>query len=289
MAHDDPHDSMRQFFLGRPKPRQAPADAAAAQKALEEGNRQFAGWVRRCYDEQPATAEELGLPESLGRPGEIPKQAPFATVVACSDARVPVRLLLGQSVNDVFEIRVAGNALDEEGLGSVEYALRHLPSTQVVAVFGHTHCGAITAAVDSYLQPSQFNPTGPTRGVRAIIHRGLGAVLQAAGGLEQTDRAAAPGTPQYREQLIETAVYLNAAGAAQELQLAVRDAGKQDRVRALFGVYDLADQYLKAPRADQEGRLVLAPGLAPAPADATALEQMARAVADQVARRAASV
>lgn len=287
MPHGDPHDPMRQCFLGRPQPRKAPADAEAAQRVLEEGNRQFAGWVRGCYDEDPATAEELGLPESLGRPGEIPQQTPFATVVACSDARVPVRLLLGQSVNDVFEIRVAGNALDEEGLGSVEYALHHLPSTRVVAVFGHTHCGAITAAVDAYLQPSQFNPTGPTRGIRAIIHRGLAAVLQAVRGLEQADGAAAPGTPQYREQLIETAVYLNAANAAQELQLAVRDAGKQDQVHALFGAYDMVDQYLKSPRADQEGRLALAPGLAPAPADAAALEQMARAVAGQVARRAA--
>jgi carbonic anhydrase len=73
-------------------------------------------------------------------------QHPFATVIACSDSRVPVEILFDQGVGDLFVIRVAGNVLDVDEIGSVEYGVDHL-ETPIMLVLGHTHCGAVTAVV----------------------------------------------------------------------------------------------------------------------------------------------
>ncbi len=58
--------------------------------------------------------------------GQLPKQAPFAVVVGCSDARVPTELLFGQGFNDLFIIRVAGNVLGDVCMGSIEFAINAL-------------------------------------------------------------------------------------------------------------------------------------------------------------------
>ncbi len=74
-------------------------------------------------------------------------QHPFATIVACSDSRVPVELLFDQGVGDLFVIRVAGNVIGVDETGSVEYAIEHL-DTPIVVLLGHEQCGAVTAAVE---------------------------------------------------------------------------------------------------------------------------------------------
>ena len=71
-------------------------------------------------------------------------QHPFATVIACSDSRVPVEILFDQGVGDIFVIKVAGNVCNTDEIGSVEYGVDHL-DTPVMVVLGHTHCGACTA------------------------------------------------------------------------------------------------------------------------------------------------
>ncbi len=73
-------------------------------------------------------------------------QSPFATVMACSDSRVPVELLFDRGVGDLFVIRVAGNVADTDEVGSIEYGVDHL-ETPVMVVLGHTRCGAVTAVV----------------------------------------------------------------------------------------------------------------------------------------------
>ncbi|MDD2219019.1 MAG: carbonic anhydrase [Desulfoplanes sp.] len=73
-------------------------------------------------------------------------QHPFATVIACSDSRVPAALLFDQGIGDIFTIKVAGNVMDVDEIGSVEYGVDHL-GTPVMVVLGHTHCGAVTAVV----------------------------------------------------------------------------------------------------------------------------------------------
>jgi carbonic anhydrase len=68
----------------------------------------------------------------------------FATVLACSDSRVPVELIFDVGVMDIFTVKVAGNVVDIDEAGSIEYGLVHV-ETPVLVVLGHTQCGAVTA------------------------------------------------------------------------------------------------------------------------------------------------
>ena len=68
----------------------------------------------------------------------------FATVITCSDSRVPVERVFDAGVMDTFVIRVAGNVIDTDEAGSIEYGLAHV-KTPVLVVLGHTQCGAVTA------------------------------------------------------------------------------------------------------------------------------------------------
>ena len=71
-------------------------------------------------------------------------QHPFAVVLCCSDSRVAPEIIFDQKLGDLFVIRNAGNVVDEDVLGSIEYAVEHL-ETPLVVVLGHSCCGAVTA------------------------------------------------------------------------------------------------------------------------------------------------
>lgn len=87
---------------------------------------------------------------------EIAKsQAPFAVLVSCSDSRVPPELLFGRGLGDLFIIRVAGNTISQEGLGSIEYAVAQL-KVPLVLVMGHERCGAVAAAVSMVKDNTSF-------------------------------------------------------------------------------------------------------------------------------------
>jgi len=75
-------------------------------------------------------------------------QHPFATVLACSDSRVPVELIFDQGLGDLFVVRVAGNVAQVDEMGSIEYAVGHL-ATPLVVVLGHSQCGEVTAVVEN--------------------------------------------------------------------------------------------------------------------------------------------
>lgn len=77
---------------------------------------------------------------------ETEGQKPFAIIVSCADSRVPPELIFNQGLGDLFVVRVAGNIVNEENLASIEYAVEHLKAPLIV-VLGHTHCGAVKAAV----------------------------------------------------------------------------------------------------------------------------------------------
>jgi carbonic anhydrase len=75
-------------------------------------------------------------------------QFPFATILSCIDSRVSAELVFDQGLGDVFSIRIAGNFVNEDILGSMEFACK-LAGTKVVIVLGHTSCGAIKGACDN--------------------------------------------------------------------------------------------------------------------------------------------
>jgi len=111
----------------------APKDAL---RLLLDGNRRYA------RDEGAASAASIGT----RREKLAAAQRPFAVVLGCSDSRVPVEIVLDQSLGDLFVVRVAGNILSDHVIGSIEYAVEHFGSA-LVLVLGHSGCGAVTAAV----------------------------------------------------------------------------------------------------------------------------------------------
>lgn len=85
--------------------------------------------------------------ESKKRRAELEKgQHPFVAVLSCSDSRVPPEIVFDQGLGDIFEIRNAGNVVDEHVIGSIEYAIVHA-GVKLVVVMGHEDCGAVKATI----------------------------------------------------------------------------------------------------------------------------------------------
>lgn len=72
-------------------------------------------------------------------------QYPFAVILSCIDSRVPAELVFDQGIGDIFSVRVAGNIVNEDILGSIEYSCK-VAGSKIVVVMGHTKCGAVTSA-----------------------------------------------------------------------------------------------------------------------------------------------
>ena len=73
-------------------------------------------------------------------------QFPFATVLSCIDSRVPTEMVFDQGIGDIFSIRIAGNILNEDILGSMEFAC-NVAGSKLIVVLGHTSCGAVKGAI----------------------------------------------------------------------------------------------------------------------------------------------
>jgi carbonic anhydrase len=106
--------------------RPRPLDGDAALARLINGNRAFAALLEDPTNEHleriiSVDSRDLGLGDT-----SLPKQRPFAAILGCSDARVPVELIFNEGPNDLFVIRVAGNGLGTEILGSLKYAVDNL-------------------------------------------------------------------------------------------------------------------------------------------------------------------
>jgi carbonic anhydrase len=250
-------------------PRVQPATAAEAASLLVEGNGAFAAAIdRHARGEDvrlvtPISASDIGLAPTAG---EAPRHEPFAAVVGCADARVPVELVLGQQINGIFVVRVAGNVLGAECLGSLEYAVENLPVLRLLVVLGHTRCGALGAAVDAYLDAERYLGTAGEPSLRAVVDALTGAVRIAA---EALAAEVGPRWREHRAALVDTAATINAAIAATALRHAFRDRTGPS-LDVVFGVYDLGSRVvgLPGPAADW------AAGLAAPPAGAGELAEL---------------
>jgi carbonic anhydrase len=100
---------------------------------LVDGNRRFVNNLRKDHDHLEMINET--------REG----QYPFGVLLSCMDSRASVELIFDQGLGDLFSIRVAGNIVNNDILGSLEYAVKYVGS-KVLMVLGHTSCGAITSA-----------------------------------------------------------------------------------------------------------------------------------------------
>ncbi|KAF3891019.1 carbonic anhydrase [Tolypothrix bouteillei VB521301] len=122
-----------------------PLDPDASLKRLMDGNQRFV--------EQKGTHPD----QSKSRVTEVSRsQHPFATLLCCADSRVPPEILFDEGIGDLFDIRVAGNIVTDEVLGSIEYAVDIL-KTPLIMVLGHERCGAVTAAVQGESLPGHIS------------------------------------------------------------------------------------------------------------------------------------
>jgi carbonic anhydrase len=123
--------------------------------------------------------------QAAKRRAELTKsQHPFAIIVSCSDSRVPPEIVFDQGLGDLFVVRVAGNVINDEALGSIEYSVDHL-AARLIVVLGHQRCGAVKAAKETIAAKGkapahiQSLVTAIKPAVEATVHGDLEATMEA--------------------------------------------------------------------------------------------------------------
>lgn len=163
----------------------------------------------------------------------------YATVIACSDSRVPVERLFDAGVMDLFVICIAGNVCNTDEIGSIEYGLAHV-HTPVLVVLGHTQCGAVTTAVRAC----------QTGGIE--LERNIVPLIESI--LPVAERVTAHSHESSEEQLVVQAIEENVWYSIERLFLqspTVRELVKTDAVKVLGAIYDIGTgeiRWLAEPR-----------------------------------------
>ena len=151
-------------------------------------------------------------------------QHPFATILGCSDSRVPPEIVFDQGLGDLFIVRVAGNVIGSEILGSLGYALAHL-HTPLFVVLGHERCGAVQAALQT-----KFHGTREKRKIEELVD----SIVPALADIDPAEPA---------EQQWQHAVEANVRYAVR--QLAATPAGRAaldvGQIQIVGAVYELAN------------------------------------------------
>jgi carbonic anhydrase len=268
----------------------SPKTSSEALKRMAKGNRRFMEMVSGLQKAtaQSQTGEPMVIPVdlvSMGLPfiaGQMPEHNPYAIVLSCSDARAPVEQVFDCVANDLFSVRVAGNVLGLECLGSIDYAVAKLSeSLRAAIVLGHTGCGAVTAAVDMYLAPNDFMNVAFSHAVRSLIDRIMLAVRAASRALDDVRGSNDHDSPEYRNQLISAAVFINAAVTAFDMNREIKSVGGQ-KIAVVYSVYDVAR--CRSSATPQEETIQGEPMFLPAPQNSGALHILARDIAERLTR-----
>jgi carbonic anhydrase len=160
---------------------------------------------------------------SAGRVAHSQGQAPFAAILGCADSRVAPELAFDQAPGDLFVVRVAGNFVTPDGLGSLEFGAAVL-GTKVIMVLGHSSCGAVDATVAA-LQKGNDLPGHIADLVRAMKPGVESALKQTGDGLAQ--------------RAVVANVRYNVQRLQQEKPI-IADLVASGKLRVVGGVYDLA-------------------------------------------------
>ena len=151
----------------------------------------------------------------------------YATVLSCSDSRVPVELIFDAGIMDLFVVRVAGNVCDTDEIGSIEYGLAHV-KTPVLVILGHTRCGAVTAVS----QAVAGHGHQLERNIPPLVDNIVPAVKRA---MEQH-------ADVHGEAIVPFAIEENVWQAVDDLFMkspAVRNLVKAGKVKVVGAIYDL--------------------------------------------------
>jgi carbonic anhydrase len=160
---------------------------------------------------------------SAGRASRALGQAPFAAILGCADSRVAPELAFDQSPGDLFVVRVAGNLVTADGLGSLEFGAAVL-GTKLIMVLGHNSCGAVNATVAA-LQKGNDLP-GHIAGLVSAMKPGVESALKQPGS--DLEQRAVVANVQYNVERLKKATPILA------------DMVAKGDLRVVGGVYDLA-------------------------------------------------
>ena len=192
---------------------------------LTQGNQRFASHkATRTH----ADAARLSLAASQDQ-----GKYALATVITCSDSRVPVEIIFDAGIMDLFVIRVAGNVCQTDEIGSIEYGLAHV-HTPVLVVLGHTQCGAVNAV------------TKAVQGQKVALERNIPPLVAPIQPAVQKALAVKPGLKG--QALIDRAIEENVWQGIHDLFMAspaTRKLVSSGKVKVVGGIYDLASGQVK--------------------------------------------
>ncbi|TVQ77788.1 MAG: carbonic anhydrase [Flavobacteriales bacterium] len=190
-----------------------------ALKRLKEGNQRFVNNVHaNCdYREEVKTTAQ--------------GQYPFATILSCIDSRTSSVLIFDQSIGDIFVTRIAGNVVNPDILGSLEYAVKYA-GAKLILVLGHTKCGAVTSACN-HVQDG--NITGLLDKIQPAVERAKGLENE----LDYVDRVAALNVDE------AVARIRNESAIIRQLEL-------EGKVKLLGAMYDIATGKVEFEEIDVE-------------------------------------
>lgn len=194
-------------------------------KMLQEGNERFYEG-KATYPHTNATRLEMAGKENQGNYA-------YATVLSCSDSRVPVELVFDAGVMDIFVVRVAGNVCDTDEIGSIEYGLAHV-NTPLLVVLGHTQCGAVTAVTHAVHGEGHKLE----RNIPPLVDNIIPAVKRA---MKQHKEA-------HGDEIIPFAIEENVWQAVDDLFMkspAVRNIVKEGKAKVIGAIYDVATGKVK--------------------------------------------
>ncbi|WP_084553440.1 carbonic anhydrase [Desulfopila aestuarii] len=197
----------------------AKPNADEALDLLKKGNERFVSGMSM----HPNTSSERLIQAGKENQGDHA----YATVITCSDSRVPVELLFDAGIMDTFVVRVAGNVVDTDEAGSIEYGLAHV-KTPILVVLGHTQCGAVTAV---------------THAVHGTGHALERNIPQLVDNIEPAVRAAMAANPEmHGDEVIPAAIEANVWQGIEDLFMmspSTRDLVKNHTARVIGAIYDV--------------------------------------------------
>jgi carbonic anhydrase len=182
-----------------------------ALQLLKEGNERFINNLAANHDLlQQVNATAAG-------------QQPFAAILSCMDSRTSAELIFDQGLGDIFSLRVAGNVLNEDILGSLEYATQVVGS-KLILVLGHTKCVAITGACN---QVELGHLSGLLQKIRPAIDAETTVTNERDGN-----------NPEFVEQVTKLHVQLTIAQIMEKSEI-ISDLIKEGKVKIAGGIYDV--------------------------------------------------
>ncbi len=185
-----------------------------ALKLLKEGNHRF--------------FENKRLDRSLLKQVDYTSngQYPFATILSCIDSRVSSELIFDQGIGDIFSIRIAGNFVNQDILGSMEFACK-LAGTKVIVVLGHTSCGAVKGACDN----------AKLGNLTAMLHKIIPAVNVVEEPVNREQRNSS--NIDFVNEVAKKNVYLNIDRILAESPI-LADMQKNGEIQIIGGMYDIS-------------------------------------------------